>query len=100
MCLSDRTSVSCGRPSWTSAWSVPHHTHVEEETMMRLLSAAALAAVVTILPNPVPADAAPKPCLREAIDSCDADFPGETPEIIAIRGYCYMIRAALCAAGF
>lgn len=31
----------------------------------------------------------------DCIDSCDADFPGGTPILISIRGWCYIIRCSL-----
>lgn len=69
--------------------------------MKRLMSAAGFMAAMALVPNTTPADATfAKPCLQEAIGSCNADFPGEAPQIVAIRGYCYIIRAAMCAAGW
>lgn len=66
--------------------------------MKRLIGAAALAVVLGLVPNPRPADAATRTvgCLEEAIASCDADFAGDRPETIGIRGWCYMIRMAMC----
>jgi hypothetical protein len=65
--------------------------------MKRLVSAVALAAAVTMLPNPIPADAAVvRGCLDREIASCDEDFPGASPDNVAIRGWCYIIRTAIC----
>ena len=64
--------------------------------MKRLISVALLGGAIAMLPHPVPADAVSGPCLREAIDSCNEDFPGNDPVTIAIRGYCYAIRSAIC----
>ena len=66
--------------------------------MRRLIMSAAVVGTLVLLPRPVPADAetVAKKCLEEAIESCDRDFQGNTPEMVAIRGYCYMIRAAMC----
>lgn len=66
--------------------------------MRRFLVPAALALALGVLPGPKPADAAVvvAGCLREAVGSCNSDFAGETPEMVSIRGWCYMIRAALC----
>ncbi len=68
--------------------------------MRRLITTALLAGAVGLLPNPTPADATTTAvgCLEEAIDSCDDDFGGGSFYIVAIRGYCYMIRAGWCAA--
>ena len=68
--------------------------------MTRLIIAVLLAGVISVLPNPQPADAqqdgkATK-CLLEAIESCDEDFEGNDVYMVAARGYCYMIRAAMC----
>lgn len=38
-------------------------------------------------------------CLSEAVESCDKDFGGASnKELIAVRGWCYLIRAGICAA--
>jgi hypothetical protein len=65
--------------------------------MKRLMSAALLGGAIAMLPHPTPADAIPGGCLREAIDSCNRDFPGNDPYNISIRGYCYAIRSAICS---
>lgn len=67
--------------------------------MKRLISTAMFAAAVALLPNPVPAEAtAAQSCLSEALVSCDDDFPGGDPYNVAVRGWCYMIRIAICEA--
>lgn len=39
-------------------------------------------------------------CLIDAVASCDDDFGGNSNYYtIAIRGWCYLIRAGLCNAG-
>jgi hypothetical protein len=37
-------------------------------------------------------------CLLEAVESCNGDFPPSAKELVAIRGWCYLIRAGICAA--
>lgn len=37
-------------------------------------------------------------CLTEAIQSCNADFPASDWRLVAIRGWCYMIRGGICKA--
>jgi hypothetical protein len=66
--------------------------------MKRLIIAALAAGVIGILPNPRPADATDKAgrCAIQAVNSCDNDFSDDSPELIAIRGYCYLIRSAIC----
>lgn len=67
--------------------------------MKRLITTAAITAAIALLPSPAPADApAAASCLREAVDSCDDDFPGGDPYTAAIRGWCYMIRIGICGA--
>jgi hypothetical protein len=67
--------------------------------MKRLITTAVFAAVVALLPNPVPAEAtAAQSCLLESVESCDGDFPGSDPYTAAVRGWCYMIRIAICEA--
>jgi hypothetical protein len=70
---------------------------VEEDTMRKLLSIVVVTGALGMLPHPVPADAAQsKSCLQNAVDSCDRDFPGGDRYTVAIRGWCYLIRTALC----
>ena len=66
--------------------------------MRRLILAGLLAGAIGMLPNPQPADAAEElgRCAIRAVKSCDDDFPNDSPELIAIRGYCYMIRMGMC----
>lgn len=66
--------------------------------MKRLVTTALLAGTIAMLPHPTPADARSvvKQCVEEAIESCDEDFPGNWPHQVAIRGWCYMIRTAMC----
>jgi hypothetical protein len=67
--------------------------------MKRLIMGAVLAGVVTMLPNPTPADARQDKlakCLAEAITSCDRDLAGNDIYLAAARGYCYMLRTGMC----
>lgn len=67
--------------------------------MKRLITTAAITAAIALLPSPAPADAAAAAtCLRDSVESCDGDFPGGDPYTAAIRGWCYMIRIAICEA--
>jgi hypothetical protein len=64
--------------------------------MKKTILAGALA-LGAILGSPRPAHA---DCLIEAVDSCNADFGGAgNYYTVAIRGWCYMIRSGICAAG-
>jgi hypothetical protein len=64
-------------------------------TMRNFLLAGALAAgAILATPRAARAD-----CLIEAVESCDKDFGGaNNKELIAVRGWCYLIRAGICAA--
>jgi hypothetical protein len=66
--------------------------------MRRLIITGLAAGAIGLLPNPRPADAADKAgkCAIQAVQSCSEEFSNESPELIAIRGYCYMIRTAMC----
>lgn len=66
--------------------------------MRQLIMTTLLAGALGVFPNPAPVDAQAKlvKCLREAIGSCDSDFAGAGPHMVAIRGYCYAIRGAIC----
>ncbi len=65
--------------------------------MKRFLTIAVFTAAVAMLPNPAPADAQGlKACLQEAVSSCRSDFPGAGVYESALRGWCYVIRSALC----
>jgi hypothetical protein len=59
--------------------------------MRSLLLAAALATSASLAPEPVRAD-----CLNENIQSCNADFPSSSEQVIGARGWCYVIRIAWC----
>ncbi len=50
-------------------------------------------ALIPALAPPAKAD-----CLREAIDSCNTDFPPSDKFGTAIRGWCYLIRTGMCKA--
>ncbi|UCD24725.1 MAG: hypothetical protein JSW51_02065 [Gemmatimonadota bacterium] len=70
--------------------------------MRRLLAIALASGLIGLLPNPRPADAQQeedgklKKCLQEAVKECDEDFKPEDHKMVAIRGWCYMIRGAIC----
>ncbi len=68
--------------------------------MKHLVTAVILAGMVSMLPNPQPADAQQDGkstrCLLEAIKECDEEFAGNDIYMAAARGYCYMIRATIC----
>jgi hypothetical protein len=64
--------------------------------MKRTLLAAVLAAGA-LLGSPRPAHA---DCLIDSVASCNDDFGGNSNYYtIAIRGWCYIIRGGICAAG-
>lgn len=64
--------------------------------MRRLILSAALASGALVgSPRAARAD-----CLIEAVASCNEDFPANQKELVAIRGWCYLIRAGLCKAGY
>ena len=64
---------------------------------MRKVFLASVLALGAILSSP---RAARADCLIEAVESCNGDFGGSTNYYtIAIRGWCYMIRAGICRAG-
>jgi hypothetical protein len=70
--------------------------------MRRLLAVVLLTALIGFLPQPQPVDAQEKEdgklkkCLQEAVKECDEDFEPNDERMIAIRGWCYMIRGAIC----
>lgn len=67
--------------------------------MNKLIVATLAAGAVGLLPNPTPADAQDHKlidCLKEAIESCDEDFRGDSFYAVAIRGWCYTIRTGMC----
>jgi hypothetical protein len=71
--------------------------HILKETHMRKLMLAAALTGGALLGTP---QAARADCLIEAVDSCNGDFPASQKELVAIRGWCYLIRAGMCRAGF
>ena len=68
--------------------------------MKHMVTALILAGLVSMLPNPQPADAQQDGkttrCILEAITECDEEFEGNDVYMAAARGYCYMIRATIC----
>jgi hypothetical protein len=72
--------------------------------MRRLLAVALLAGFLGLLPHPDPADAQQqeegklKRCLQGAVAECDEDFEPNDERMVAIRGWCYIIRGAICYA--
>lgn len=68
--------------------------------MKRLMLTMAVVGTLGMAPAPVPADAATAAaadCLVDSWHSCDSDFPSSSSEeLIAIRGWCYLIRWGLC----
>ncbi len=66
--------------------------------MRKLILTTTLVGALGALPAPTPADAATaRDCLVSAWHSCDKDFPSSNSErVIAIRGWCYLIRWGLC----
>ncbi len=70
--------------------------------MRRLLALVLITGLIGLLPHPRPADAQQeedgklKECLQEAVAECDKDFEPDDERMVAIRGWCYMIRGAIC----
>jgi hypothetical protein len=70
--------------------------------MRRLLAIALITGFIGLLPQPQPVDAQGredgklKKCLQEAVEECDNDFEPDDERMVAIRGWCYMIRGAIC----
>jgi hypothetical protein len=70
--------------------------------MRQLLAVALLSAFLGLLPHPEPADAQRdqdgklRKCLQEAVEGCDQDFEPNDEKMVAIRGWCYIIRGAIC----
>lgn len=60
---------------------------------MRKLTIALLTTLV--LAGGVAVPAGPAAAEADCIESCDEDFPGGTPILISIRGWCYIIRCSL-----
>jgi hypothetical protein len=65
------------------------------ETSMRKLILTIALASGTLLGAPRESRA---DCITEAVESCNGDFPPTAKELVAIRGWCYLIRAGMCAA--
>ncbi len=67
--------------------------------MKRILTIAVVVTVLGALPSPRPADAAVRltTCVGDAIATCNEDFGGWGERTFAVRGWCYLIRAGLCA---
>lgn len=71
--------------------------------MTKWIGVLLLTGTVGLVARPAPADAqgtdlehrAVK-CANEAEGSCNEDFPPTDWRLIAIRGWCYTIRTALC----
>jgi hypothetical protein len=59
--------------------------------MKVLMLAIVLAASIPLAPQPAQAD-----CLSEAVESCKEEFGGYSLEVIAARGWCYIIRSGWC----
>jgi len=65
--------------------------------MKQFLWALLLVGAVGMTPNPTPADAAAaSSCLDRTIADCDEDFSPDSEYLIAIRGWCYIIRGSFC----
>lgn len=65
--------------------------------MRKLILTMATVGALGTLPAPRPADAAVAgSCLDGVIADCNEDFPNDSEYLIAIRGWCYIIRSAWC----
>jgi hypothetical protein len=65
--------------------------------MRKLILSMAAVGALGMAPAPVPADAMMAgDCLDGVIDECNEDFPNTDEKLIAIRGWCYLIRGAWC----
>lgn len=63
---------------------------------MRKLMLSTLLVLGGVAGSPTPAEAS---CTIEAVESCDRDFGGSSNYYtIAIRGWCYLVRTAMCEA--
>ncbi len=67
--------------------------------MKKLILTMATVGALGMAPAPVPADAATAgDCLLDAYYSCSAESSASTSEyLIAIRGWCYLIRWGICS---
>ena len=71
------------------------HSNLQVMPMRKVILTGALAAGALLgTPHTARAD-----CLIEAVRSCNEDFSPSSKELVAIRGWCYLIRAGLCRAG-
>jgi hypothetical protein len=65
--------------------------------MRKLILSMATVGALGMAPAPVPADATMAGgCLDDVINECDDDFSADSEYLIAIRGWCYIIRSAWC----
>ncbi len=65
--------------------------------MRKLILTVGMVGALGTLPAPRPADATVAgSCMDEVIGQCDEDFPNTSERLIAIRGWCYLIRGAWC----
>ena len=66
--------------------------------MRKLILTMATVGALGMAPAPVPADAATAgDCLLDSYYSCSSEFSASTSEnLIAIRGWCYLIRWGIC----
>lgn len=67
--------------------------------MKHLILGVLAAGAIGLVPNPTPADAQDTKtleCVKEAIESCNEDFKGNSIYMAAARGYCYAIRSTIC----
>ncbi|MEX0691063.1 MAG: hypothetical protein WD934_06140 [Gemmatimonadales bacterium] len=71
--------------------------------MTRFLGTLLVLGVTGLVAHPTPADAQTSDtehrlvkCMNEAVESCDEDFPSDGWRESAIRGWCYLIRTAMC----
>ncbi len=64
--------------------------------MKKLVLTLATVGALGMAPAPAPADATPMSCdVVGAVNSCNSDFSADTEYLIAIRGWCYLIRWCL-----
>lgn len=78
-----------------------HFGFEEGGPMKRILMIAAVAGVAALLPQPRPADAQDsnvERCAQAAVEACDELFAGRSLANTVLRGWCYTIATAACAA--
>jgi hypothetical protein len=64
--------------------------------MKKLVLTLAMVGALGMAPAPAPADATTMSCdVVGAVNSCNADFPPNNEYMVAIRGWCYLIRWCL-----